>query len=246
MLHHRHRPGLRQRPLPDDADGPVRRGAPGAGPRDPRLHQLQGDYEVEMGIGMPPEYTPLLEHTEILAMSWGGDGADDGPRRRRRARGDHHDLGEVGHRRRHHHGQGRHRTPARWRPSASPSTGSSRASPGSAWSTSTGSAGRRPGLAPGHRERRLPGGDRRDARRSPRRRPSASPTAAGRDAAAAGCLATGLRALNAVPARQRAAARVGHRPGPAAHPRGRHHPLSPPAPDHRVPPPADPRPQETP
>ncbi len=32
----------------------------------------EGDYEVEMGIGMPPEYVPLLEHTEILAMSWGG------------------------------------------------------------------------------------------------------------------------------------------------------------------------------
>ncbi len=32
----------------------------------------EGDYEVEMGIGMPPEYTPMLEHTDILAMSWGG------------------------------------------------------------------------------------------------------------------------------------------------------------------------------
>ena len=32
----------------------------------------EGDYEVEMGIGMPPDYTPMLEHTEILAMSWGG------------------------------------------------------------------------------------------------------------------------------------------------------------------------------
>lgn len=31
-----------------------------------------GDYEEEMGIGRPPEYTPLLEHGEILTMSWGG------------------------------------------------------------------------------------------------------------------------------------------------------------------------------
>ncbi len=31
----------------------------------------EGDYEQEMGIGRPPEYTPLLEHTEILVMSWG-------------------------------------------------------------------------------------------------------------------------------------------------------------------------------
>ncbi len=32
----------------------------------------EGDYEDEMGIGRPPEFTPLLEHTDILAMSWGG------------------------------------------------------------------------------------------------------------------------------------------------------------------------------
>ena len=32
----------------------------------------EGDYEDEMGIGRPPEYTPLLEHTDILVMSWGG------------------------------------------------------------------------------------------------------------------------------------------------------------------------------
>ena len=32
----------------------------------------EGDYEDEMGIGRPPEFVPLLEHTDILAMSWGG------------------------------------------------------------------------------------------------------------------------------------------------------------------------------
>ena len=100
----------------------------------------EGDYEVEMGIGMPPDYTPMLEHTEILAMSWGGDRPDDGPRRRRRARRHHLHVGEVGHPGRHHHGQGRHRARATWPPSGSPSTGSSAASPGSASSTSTGSA----------------------------------------------------------------------------------------------------------
>jgi 4-hydroxy-tetrahydrodipicolinate reductase len=30
-----------------------------------------GDYEFEMGIGKPPEYRPLLEHRDILVMSWG-------------------------------------------------------------------------------------------------------------------------------------------------------------------------------
>jgi 2,4-diaminopentanoate dehydrogenase len=31
----------------------------------------EGDYEHEMGIGRSPEFTPLLEHTDILVMSWG-------------------------------------------------------------------------------------------------------------------------------------------------------------------------------
>ncbi|HEY1829667.1 MAG TPA: hypothetical protein VGG38_05410 [Acidimicrobiales bacterium] len=30
-----------------------------------------GDYEDEMGIGREPEFTPLLEYTDILVMSWG-------------------------------------------------------------------------------------------------------------------------------------------------------------------------------
>jgi hypothetical protein len=32
----------------------------------------EGDYEEEMGIGRPPDFTPLLEHRDILVMSWGG------------------------------------------------------------------------------------------------------------------------------------------------------------------------------
>ena len=31
----------------------------------------EGDYEEEMGIGRSPEFTPLLEHQDILVMSWG-------------------------------------------------------------------------------------------------------------------------------------------------------------------------------
>jgi 2,4-diaminopentanoate dehydrogenase len=30
-----------------------------------------GDYEDEMGIGRPPEFTSVLEHRDILVMSWG-------------------------------------------------------------------------------------------------------------------------------------------------------------------------------
>jgi hypothetical protein len=31
----------------------------------------EGDYEDEMGIGRSPEFVPLLEHSDILVMSWG-------------------------------------------------------------------------------------------------------------------------------------------------------------------------------
>jgi 4-hydroxy-tetrahydrodipicolinate reductase len=31
----------------------------------------EGDYEEEMGIGRSPDFTPLLEHEDILVMSWG-------------------------------------------------------------------------------------------------------------------------------------------------------------------------------
>lgn len=31
----------------------------------------EGDYEDEMGIGRSPEFTPLLEHPELLTMAWG-------------------------------------------------------------------------------------------------------------------------------------------------------------------------------
>ena len=31
----------------------------------------EGDYENEMGIGRPPEFTAMLEHPDILVMAWG-------------------------------------------------------------------------------------------------------------------------------------------------------------------------------
>lgn len=31
----------------------------------------EGDYEEEMGIGRPPEFRPMLEHPDILVMAWG-------------------------------------------------------------------------------------------------------------------------------------------------------------------------------
>ena len=100
----------------------------------------EGDYEEEMGIGRSPEFTPLLEHQDILVMSWGATvpmiahavgieldaitttwdkWVTPDPRARRRRASS---------------------TPARLPPSTSPSTGSSGARPASPSSTSTGSA----------------------------------------------------------------------------------------------------------
>src|SRR5262245_55764968 len=31
----------------------------------------QGDYELEMGIGRPPEFKPILEHGDMLVLAWG-------------------------------------------------------------------------------------------------------------------------------------------------------------------------------
>jgi hypothetical protein len=31
----------------------------------------EGDYENEMGIGRPPEFRPMLEHPDVLVMAWG-------------------------------------------------------------------------------------------------------------------------------------------------------------------------------
>jgi 4-hydroxy-tetrahydrodipicolinate reductase len=31
----------------------------------------EGDYDVEMGIGRPPDYTPLLEYSDVLVFAWG-------------------------------------------------------------------------------------------------------------------------------------------------------------------------------
>ena len=49
LFHHRHRPGLRQRPVPDDADGPVLRGAASARVRAAGLHQLRRRLRIRDG-----------------------------------------------------------------------------------------------------------------------------------------------------------------------------------------------------
>ena len=119
-----------------------------------------GDYEAEMGIGRSPEFTPLLEHQDILVMSWGATvpmmahaagieldritttwdkwvtpAADqDGEGRHQSRRGRRHSL---------HHQRD-----------------SGRGDPHRARARQPGGHGRRPRLAPRHAGRRLPRGDR--------------------------------------------------------------------------------------
>ena len=98
LLHHRYRPGIRQRPVPHDPDGPVRRGAPGAGPRDPRLHQLRGGLRGRDGHRPAARVRPAARAHRHPGHVVGGHGPDDGPCGGHRARRDHHHLGEVDHR----------------------------------------------------------------------------------------------------------------------------------------------------
>ena len=67
----------------------------------------EGDYENEMGIGRPPEYPGDARASGDPDHGVGRDGADDGARHRHRARRDHHDVGQVGHRQRDQDGEGR-------------------------------------------------------------------------------------------------------------------------------------------
>ena len=62
---------LRQRPVPDDADGPVLGGAPGAGARDPRLHQLRGRLRERDGH-RPPARVPPAARAPRHPRSWRG------------------------------------------------------------------------------------------------------------------------------------------------------------------------------
>ena len=150
----------------------------------------EGDYENEMGIGRPPEFTPLLEHTDILVMAWGatvpmmayavGIELDEITTH----------VGEVGHRHADHHRQGRHQPGRGGRHPLHHQRRLQRRDPHPARAREPRRQRRRARLAPRHPRRRLPGRDRGLTVDHPgdgvplhRRR--------GRDAAAAGCLATG-------------------------------------------------------
>ena len=81
VLHDRHRPRVRQRPVPDDADGPVRRGAGRAGARDPRLHQLRGRLRERDGHRPPARVQGHARAPRHPRHGLGRHRADDGARR---------------------------------------------------------------------------------------------------------------------------------------------------------------------
>ena len=159
----------------------------------------EGDYETEMGIGRPPEFIPLLEHTDILVMAWGATVPMMA-----------HAVGiEL---------DGITSTWEKWVTDAPIATAKGRIEPGEVAAirfTINGIYRGEPRICLEHVNRvgqdtapDWPRGTRNDVYRVEiTGSPSITQETAfrftdgsGRDAAAAGCLATGLRALNAVPA----------------------------------------------
>jgi hypothetical protein len=159
----------------------------------------EGNYETEMGIGRPPEFTPLLEHTDILAMAWGATVPMMA-----------HAVGiEL---------DGITSTWEKWVTDAPITTAKGRIEPGEVAAirfTIDGIYRGEPRICLEHVNRvgqdaapDWPRGTQNDVYRVEiTGSPSITQETAfrftdgsGRDAAAAGCLATGLRALNAVPA----------------------------------------------
>jgi 4-hydroxy-tetrahydrodipicolinate reductase len=159
----------------------------------------EGDYETEMGIGQPPEFIPLLEHTDILVMAWGATVPMMA-----------HAVGiEL---------DGITSTWEKWVTDTAIATAKGRIQPGEVAAirfTINGIYRGEPRICLEHVNRvgqgaapDWPRGTRNDVYRVEiTGSPSITQETAfrftdgsGRDAAAAGCLATGLRALNAVPA----------------------------------------------
>ena len=184
-----------------------------------------GAYEDEMGIGRPPEFTPLLEHTDILVMSWGATVP-------MMAHAVGIELDEIT------------TTWEKWVTDVPITTAKGVINPGEVAAihfTIDGIYKREPRICLEHINRvgtdaapDWPRGTQDDVYRVEiEGTPSITQETAfrftdgsGRDAAAAGCLATGLRALNAVPAVNDLPPGVGHRARSAAHPRGGHHPVA--------------------
>ena len=176
------------------------RGSQGAGVGAAGLHQLRGRLRVRDGHRQAARAPAAAGEPRHPGLRLGRNGSDDRARRGHRARRDHHHLGQVGDARRAQDRQGRHPAGQRRRGAVHHQRRLPRARRASSSSTSTGSATTPPRT--GRRATRTT-----STASTSRARPSIFQETAfrftdgsGRDAAAAGCLATGLRALNAVPA----------------------------------------------
>ena len=135
VLHHRHRPRLRQRPVPDDADGPVLRGPHGAGLGAAGLHQLRGRLRVRDGHRQAARAPAAAGEPGHPRLRLGRNGSDDRARRGHRTRRDHHHLGQVGDARRDARRPRASSRRATSPPCGSPSTASTTARPASSSST---------------------------------------------------------------------------------------------------------------
>jgi hypothetical protein len=159
----------------------------------------EGDYETEMGIGRPPEHRPILEIPEVLVLAWG-------PTVPMMAHAAGVDLDDIT------------TTWEKWVTAKPVVTARGVVEPGCVAAvrfTVNGMVGDRPRICLEHVNRvgagsapDWPSGNEPDVYRVEiDGSPSITQQTAfrftdgsGRDAAAAGCLATGLRALNAIPA----------------------------------------------
>ena len=176
----------------------------------------EGDYEFEMGIGKPARVPAAAGEPRHPDLRVGRNGSDDRARGGHHARRDHHHLGQVGDARPSARRPRASSRPATSRRCGSPSTACTRAKPASSSSTSTASATTpRPDW---------PSGNENDVYRVDiEGTPSIFQETAfrftdgsGRDAAAAGCLATGHARAQRRARRQRPVAGLGDPAGSAA------------------------------
>ena len=229
VLHHRHRPRIRQRPVPDDADGRCAARCARCG-RSELLDytNYEGDYEVEMGIGRRARVHARCWSTpSVLIMAWGATvpmiahavGID--------ARRDHHHLGQVGDPDGAHDGEGRHRARACRRGPVHHQRRFTRARSASNSNTSTAS-----GTTPPRTGRRATSDDvyRVDIEGTPtifQETAFRFTDGSGRDAGHGRVPGHRDAGAQRGARRQRAAARLGHPARPAADRRGRHDSLKP-------------------
>ena len=200
VLHHRHRSRLRERPVSDDADGPVLGGAQGARVRAAGLHQLLGRLRARDGHRQAAGAPGDVRDARHPRLRLGRNGSDDRACGGHHARRDHHHVRQMG---------DAHRAQDRPRASFAPgNVAAVRFTINGVYQGETRIQLEHVNRIGDDAAPDWPSGNENDVYRVDiEGTPSIFQETAfrftdgsGRDAAAAGCLATGMRALNAVPA----------------------------------------------